>query len=508
MKKILTGDEQTNDTFITTLIKLFGIEKYNVMEKFCEEIEMSFSILNERNIKAVEYFEFLNSIKFDLMEEYRSNLLKYSIDNMNIEKLNLNSQVDAMDMDEIQKDKLIDITSLLEESNAIEPCDSYEYSNPLFNTNFYIIFILVLIINNQMDSARYLYRRLPEPILRNRTLVFIKVFLSFMLKKDVGKAISILNKEIENEIKKESESTEKEEDLIEEDILDRIPTKVNKKVVQKSKEDEKMDIYPSDKSSDIAGPSSKGRVIENNTPEQSSDNIIDIPQQQVDTPEEPMKDIEYDEGNGGDDDDDDDDNEEEEEDENDDDDNDDSDENYNNNEDISKSDDLTIKIQNQNTKQFVNDTMTPVDTETPLSYASLGNEISASSSATTTLTDTKKTYYKIKRCSLFIKELLICLLDKTRKRQINLIAKAYDHILVKEVAKILDYSVENITTYLTENYGWEVEPAQDLKDEMMFIPKRDTKEKKQEMSINHIDTLINHLIFLEDSDKIQKIDHF
>jgi hypothetical protein len=176
----------------------------------------------------------------------------------------------------------------LEESSIVEPSNLEVFSNPVYNTNFYIIFILVLIINNQMDSARYLYRRLPTPILKNRTLVFIKIFLSSMLKKNVGNAIFVLNKEIENEIKKENESIEKEEDLIEEDLMDKVP-KVNKKNVYKNK-GEKMDIY--NKSYEVAGPS-KGKIIENNTPEHSSDNIIDIPQQQYNTPEEQMKDIEY-----------------------------------------------------------------------------------------------------------------------------------------------------------------------------------------------------------------------
>ncbi|KAG4104890.1 hypothetical protein H8356DRAFT_1071906 [Neocallimastix lanati (nom. inval.)] len=434
MEGILIGEEQIKDTFICTLIKLFGIEKYDVMEKFCEEIEMAFSILNNRNVKSDEYFEYLNSIKFDLMEDYRN-----SLENINNEKLNSNSKIDAMDMDDNQKGN---ISKLLEEINVIEPNNLKVFSNPVYNTNFYIIFILVLMINNQMDSARYLYRRLPSAILNNRTLVFSRVFLSYMLKKNVGSAISVLNKEIENEIKKECESTEKEEELIDEDIMDNVP-KATKKIIHKSKKSEKMDINTLEKSFEIGGPS-KGKMIESNTPEQSSDNIIEIPQKQ-----------------------------------------------------------------NQSLKQIINDTMTPIDTETPQSYdASIGNDVSTSSVTNSTTLDTKKSYYKIKRCSLFIKELLICLLDKTRKRQINLIAKAYDHILVKEVSKSLDYSVEKVIKYLTENYGWQLEPAQDIPGEMMFLPKHEVKEKKQEMSINHIDTLINHLIFLEESDKIQKVDRF
>ncbi|ORY24737.1 hypothetical protein LY90DRAFT_514473 [Neocallimastix californiae] len=457
--------------------KTFGIEKYDIMEKFCEEIEMSFSILNNGNVKSDEYFEYLNSIKFDLMEDYRNSILG----NANIELSNLNSPIDTMDIDDNQKGN---VTKLLEESSIVEPSNLEVFSNPVYNTNFYIIFILVLIINNQMDSARYLYRRLPTPILKNRTLVFIKIFLSSMLKKNVGNAIFVLNKEIENEIKKENESIEKEEDLIEEDLMDKVP-KVNKKNVYKNK-GEKMDIY--NKSYEVAGPS-KGKIIENNTPEHSSDNIIDIPQQQYNTPEEQMKDIEYE-----------DEEEEEEEEEDDDDDENDSDEGNNNNE---------INLKNSALKQIINDTMTPIDTETPQSYdASVENEVPTSSTTTNTTPDTNKKYFKIKRCSLFIKELLICLLDKTRKRQINLIAKAYDHIFVKEVAKCLNYSEENVITYLCENYGWKVEPAQDIPNEMVFIPKREVKEKKQAMSINHIDTLINHLIYLEDSDKIQKIKYF
>jgi len=493
MEGLLIGEEQIKDTFICTLIKLFGIEKYDVMEKFCEEIEMAFSILNNRNVKSDEYFEYLNSIKFDLMEDYRN-----SLENINNEKLNSNSKIDAMDMDDNQKGN---ISKLLEEINVIEPNNLKVFSNPVYNTNFYIIFILVLMINNQMDSARYLYRRLPSAILNNRTLVFSRVFLSYMLKKNVGSAISVLNKEIENEIKKECESTEKEEELIDEDIMDNVP-KASKKIIHKSKKSEKMDINTLEKSFEIGGPS-KGKMIESNTPEQSSDNIIEIPQKQVDTPEEQMRDVEYN-------DDDDDDNDSDDIDDDsgdDDDDDDDSDKNNDIDKDVSKSNEINLK--NQSLKQIINDTMTPIDTETPQSYdASIGNDVSTSSVTNSTTLDTKKSYYKIKRCSLFIKELLICLLDKTRKRQINLIAKAYDHILVKEVSKSLDYSVEKVIKYLTENYGWQLEPAQDIPGEMMFLPKHEVKEKKQEMSINHIDTLINHLIFLEESDKIQKVDRF
>jgi len=132
MKKILTGEEQIKDTYICTLVKLFGIEKYDIMEKFCEEIEMSFSILNNGNVKSDEYFEYLNSIKFDLMEDYRNSILG----NANIELSNLNSPIDTMDIDDNQKGN---VTKLLEESSIVEPSNLEVFSNPVYNTNFYII---------------------------------------------------------------------------------------------------------------------------------------------------------------------------------------------------------------------------------------------------------------------------------------------------------------------------------------------------------------------------------
>ncbi|ORX81267.1 hypothetical protein BCR32DRAFT_244995 [Anaeromyces robustus] len=520
MKKILTGDEQLKDTFVCTLIKLFGIEKYDIMEKFCNELEISFSIIDDRKIKPNEYFEFLNEIKSNLMEECRNS--SDGDTGMNIE---INPNPDEMDMDVSKKEMFTNVTKLLEEAYSVEPAESEEFINPVFNSNFYIIFFLILVINNQMDSARYLYKRLPKPILSNRTIVFLKVFLSFMLKKDVGKALSVLNKEIEVEIKKLNVSIENEEDYIEEDIVDKNENENEMNIIsQKGKNeeknqednDEKMDIYPYEKSNEIVVESSKEKmnhlaVIENNTPEHSSETTMNAgPVLQVDTPEETMKDVrDNNDDNDNEEEEEDDDNDNEEEEEEDDDDDDDDDDDYNDvdsndesnnnnkNENISKT---MLKI-TENMAKINDNTMTPTDIETPLSYTSIGENNHNNIHIT-------KSYFKIKRCSLFIKELLLCLLENTRKRQINLIAKAYDHILVKEVAKTLDYPEDKIISYITENYGWDVEPAQDQSGEMMFIPKREVKERKQEMSINHIDTLINHLIFLEDSDKIQTIERF
>ena len=480
MKKIFTGEEQAKDTFICTLVKLFDLEKYDVMEKFCDEVEVSFSVLNERQINSREYFEFLNSIKCDLMDECRGGDNR---DKMYFEMRN----DDAMDMDiDIQRDSLSNTSKLLEEAYTIEPSNSETFSNPVFNTNFYMVYLIILIINNQMDSARYLYKRLPKPVLNNRTITFIRVFLSYMLKKDVGGALSLLNKEIEIEIKKVGESTEKEECLIEEEVIDdKAELPKDKKLQSKGKEidaeddDEKMDVYLSDKSSEVSKidkGKKEGNNIADNTPEQSSDTIGNaVPQTQVETPEETMRDVDYDK-------------EEEEEDNDDsDDDDDDSDANDNN--------EIKLNI-NQDTLKASDNTMTPVDTHTPLSIA----EAPVASSS---VSPTKKTYFKIKRCSLFIKELLVCLLEKTRCRQIDLMSKAYDHILIREAARNLDLSEDEAKSCLTGKYGWEID-AQNA----MFMPKREIKESKQEMSINHINTLIDHLIFLEQSDKLQKVERF
>jgi len=481
MKRIFTGEEQAKDTFICTLIKLFGIEKYNEMEKFCNEIELSFCILNDRNINDKEYFEFLNNIKFNLMEETRNSLSELNKDGMNIEY-----QEDTMDMDDVQRETFSNISKLIEEANTIEPSDSREFSNPVFNTNFYVIYLLVLIINNQIDGARYLYRRLPKPILNNRSIIFIKEFLSLILKKNVGSAISILNKEIENENERLGKTTEKEEDLIEEEeeIIENNVKQLLHKDKNETKEgddDEKMDIYLSDKTS-------RGKTeanIVDNTPEQSSGiKSVDLPSQ-VDTPEETMKDIDYDKEE---------DNDEDNDDDDDDDDNDDDD-------DDSEENSISLRIDESVTKMgndhlAGNNTMTPVETHTPLSTTDIPVIASASS-------NTRKTYFKIKRCSLFIIELLNCLLETIRKRQILLMAKAYDHILINEVAKNLDYPENKVRVLLTKKYGWEIDSSN-----TMFMPKREVKEVKQEMSINNIHTLIDHLIFLEDSDQLQKIDRF
>ena len=481
MKKIFIGEEQTKDTFICTLVKLFGIEKYEEMEKFCSEIELSFCVLNDRNVSDKEYFEFLNNIKFDLMEEIRNK------DGMNIE-----SQVDAMDMDDNQKETFSNISDLIEEANTIEPYDSKEFCNPVFNTNFYVIYLLVLILNNHIDGARYLYRRLPKPILNNRTIKFINQFLSFILKKDIGSAISILNKEIENENERLGKNIEKEEDIIEEEVIENIDKPVSLKSGKQTSEneaddEEKMDIYISDKEKNETN-------IIANTPEQSSGTNKDAePLAQVDTPEETMKEIDYDkeEDNGEDNDDDGDDEDDDDDDSDDDDDDDDNDENN----------DINLNI-NENSSKVdsdhlaANNTMTPVETQTPLSTADIPV-------IATTSTNTKRTFFKIKRCSLFILQLLNCLVETIRKRQIQLIAKAYDHIFIKEVAKTLDYSEDKVKVYLPEKYGWAIDSTN-----TMFIPKHEVKEEKQEMSINHVHTLIDHLIFLEDSDKLQKVERF
>ncbi|OUM67527.1 hypothetical protein PIROE2DRAFT_20018 [Piromyces sp. E2] len=509
MKKVFTGEEQAKDTFISTLVKLFDLERYDVMEKFCDEVEISFSILNERQIKSNEYFEFLNSIKFDLMEECR-NYIENNKDKMNFEM----QYEDAMDMDVLQKDSNTYLSKLLEESYTIEPSNSEVFSNPVYNTNFYMVYLLVLIINNQLDSARYLYRRLPKPVLNNRTITFIKIFLSFMLKKDVGGALSLLNKEIDIEIKKVGESTEKEEDLIEEEIIEKDDKTVLVKDQGKGKEsnedeDEKMDVYLSDKSSEVSKINNgirEGKNIADNTPEQSSDTIGNVvPQTQVETPEETMRDVDYDreeeeeeDNDDGDDDDDendsDDDSDDDDDDDNDDDDNENNDDDSDGDNDVKKNV-MQLKI-NQDTLKAADSTMTPVDTHTPLS-------ITETFAASTSSFNTKKTYFKIKRCSLFIKELLVCLLEKTRSRQINLMSKAYDHILIKEAARNLDFSEEKAISYLTNKYGWEVDTVN-----AMFMPKHEVKENKQEMSINHINTLIDHLIFLEGSDKLLKVERF
>ncbi|ORX49297.1 hypothetical protein BCR36DRAFT_412817 [Piromyces finnis] len=351
MKKIFTGEEQARDTFITTLVKLFDIERYDVMEKFCDELEISFKILNESQVNPNEYFEYLNTIKFEIMEEYR-NYFDNNSDDMNVEI----QHEDAMDMD--NSSPKINLSKLLEEANTIEPSDSNTLFNPIYNLNFYIIYLLVLIINNQMNSARYLYKRLPKPVLKNRTISFIKSLLSCLLEKDVGKALSILNKEIEIEINIENENTEKEEVILEEEIIEKTDKKLNKEV------DNESDYYEIKK---------EEVTIADNTPEQSSDTI----------------------------------------------------------------------------------------------------------------------------------ELLISLLEKIRCRQINLMSKAYDHILIKEAAKNLNFTEEKAISYLTSEYGWKVDS-----ENIMFIPKHEIIKGKQEMSINHIDTLIDHLIFLEGSDKLLKVEHF
>jgi len=507
MKKIFTGEEQAKDTFICTLVKLFDLEKYDLMERFCDEVEITFSVLNERQVKSNEYFEFLNSIKFDLMEECR-NCVDVNKDKMNFEMQN----VDAMDMDIVPKESLSNISKLLEEAYTVEPSDSDTFSNPVFNTNFYMVYLLVLIINNEMDSARYLCRRLPKPVLNNRTITFIKVFLSSLLKKDVGTALSLLNKEIEGEIKKVGESTEKEECLIEEEVIekdDKTMSLKNKNTQDKGKEpnteedDEKMDVYLSDKSSEVSKVDKgkkEGKNIADNTPEQSSDTIGNaVPQTQVETPEETMRDVDYDkeeednnDSDDDEDDDDDDDGDEDDDDEEEDEEDDDDSDGVDNDE---KNNVTQLKI-NQETLKVGDNTMTPVDTHTPLSIA----EAPVASSS---LFSTRKTYFKIKRCSLFIKELLVCLLEKTRLRQISLMSKAYDHILIKEAARNLDFTEEKAISYLTNKYGWEVDTQN-----AMFMPKREVKERKQEMSINHINTLIDHLIFLEGSDKLQKVERF
>jgi len=466
MKKIFTGEEQSKDTFICTLVKLFGIENYKEMEKFCSEIELTFCVLNDRNVSDKEYFEFLNNIKFDLMEEIRNK------DGMNIE-----SQDDAMDTDDIQKETFSNISNLIEEANTIEPYDSKEFSNPVFNTNFYVIYLLVLILNNQIDGARYLYRRLPKPILNNRTIKFINQFLSLILKKDVGSAISILNREIESENERLGKNIEKEEDIIEEEVIENVDKPIP---IKGGSDDEKMDIY-------LFGKEKNESNIIDNTPEQSSGSNRDAdPSLQVDTPEETMKYIDYDREE---------DNDEENDDDDDDDDDDDNDDNDSDDNDVNlKIDENSLKVDNDHLS--ANNTMTPVETQTPISTADI--PVVATSSV-----KTKKTFFKIKRCSLFILQLLNCLIETIRKRQIQLIAKAYDHILIEKVAKTLDYPENKVRVYLTEKYGWAIDSS-----DTMFIPKHEIKEVKQEMSFDHVHTLIDHLIFLEDSDKLQKVERF
>lgn len=486
-------DTQLNikDGVITGLIKFFEMGNYELMENYCNEIEIVFSIINTTQIPKSIYFEYLNDIKEEILQvearkEYEEQKLQ-KISTTDFNEPSINQVKSSMDVDTDTPSKtsipsessstLIEIfNQLLSEAKQFADTNKEgsidSYTNPIYSSDFYCIFLIVLMINNHMDSARFLFKRLPQKINKGNMLIFVKLFLSLVLRRRVPDAIDILRKKINGQ-----ENLIDYQNLIEE--MNKVnrseddSEKTQKKSFQtneKGIEDSNSTSYSRDGYMSVEGIRSddnKNLNAENKIANSKDDESV------LDSEESSDHDMEMD---------------------------------------VKEKSSMENTVNTPNDVQDNNHSSNTMEADT--NEKNKKDENNTTNKLMEKMNNNTKTDENVLNLEYqdiyhvqFIHELLNCLLQKICERQIHLMEMSYNHIYVDEAAKNLGLSIPDTISYLVQNNGWILEKAgeNDTKKMDTLIPKKKSQEKKQETDIHQIENLTNHLIALEESDKIQRI---
>lgn len=181
-------NNQVQENIFECLLKLFGVKNFRLMEEFCKEIELVYSMVGEKNLNRSTYFEYLNDIKNDIeFTEGVNNSV--SDDSENIEKTSTDMDVDVVSMDSI----LAQLINEAQEQKTNEKLLN-KFENPIYNVDFYCIFLILQLINDKVNSARFLYKRLPKELTMNPVILFLRNIIDLSMKNNIGQVIQNITK--------------------------------------------------------------------------------------------------------------------------------------------------------------------------------------------------------------------------------------------------------------------------------------------------------------------------